>query len=354
MKRLIYACAALFALAAPPLGAEILEQVLVKVNGEIITKTDLEQRQVAYLRRNREVTPQDLETDEGLKKALAEVTPQVIGDAVDELLVLQRGRELNYRLGDDQFASILENIKKENKLESEEQFQAALKQEGLTLADLRKSIERQMLMSRVQQVEVYGKIAVSEEEARAYYAAHPEQFTTPSVVTLREILVSVPETSEAGEKGVNVGLDEAAKEKAEAARARVAGGADFAAVAAEVSDAPSKANGGLIGPVNRSEMAPDLQKMLETLKVGEVGPVVRTPQGYLILKLETSTPVITRSFEDARGDIGDRVAEQKQRVEFEKYLAKLRGQAIIEWKNEELKKAYEQRLAARAAAPGGA
>ena len=146
--------------------ADILEQILVKVNGDIITKTELEQRQIAALRqRDPNFRPG---TDADLQKALVEVTPEVIVNAVDELLLIQRGRELGYSLGNEQFRSIVENIKKENKIETEEQFQAALKQEGLTLDDLRRQIERNMLASRVQQVEVMGKIAVSDDEVKQY------------------------------------------------------------------------------------------------------------------------------------------------------------------------------------------
>ena len=77
------------ALAAPK--ADILEQVLVKVNGDIITKTDLEQRQIAALRqKDPNLRP---ENQAALQQALAEITPEVIVDAVDELLILQRGRE---------------------------------------------------------------------------------------------------------------------------------------------------------------------------------------------------------------------------------------------------------------------
>ena len=115
---------------------DILEQILVKVNGDIITKTDLEQRQIAALRqRDPNFRPG---SDAELQKALVEVTPDVIVNAVDELLLVQRGRELGYALGTEQFRNIVENIKKENKIETEEQFQAALKQEGMTLDDLRR------------------------------------------------------------------------------------------------------------------------------------------------------------------------------------------------------------------------
>ena len=130
--------------------------MLVKVNGDILTKTEFEQRQVAALRNRPElanVTPESPE----LRKAIAEVTPQLILDAVDELLLVQRGRELGLALGDEQFKQIVDNIKKQNNLEDDEQFQAALKQEGMTMADLRRNLERQMLASRSAARDVDGQ-----------------------------------------------------------------------------------------------------------------------------------------------------------------------------------------------------
>src|SRR4029434_1733812 len=161
MPKHIGAVAMLITIALIPARAEIIEQVLVKVNGDIITKTELEQRQIAVLRQRPECANASPENEE-LKKAIAEITPELILAAVDELLLIQRGHELGYTLGDEQFKNIVENIKKENKIETEEQFQAALKQENLTMPELRKSLEKQMLVSRVQQNEVMGKIAVTE------------------------------------------------------------------------------------------------------------------------------------------------------------------------------------------------
>src|SRR5712691_2805927 len=116
--------------------AEIIEQILVKVNGEIFTKSDLEQRQVAALRQKGQAI--DLKSDPNnvaLRKALDEVTPQILVEAVDEMIIVQRGKELGYKLSDEQFKSVLDNIRRENKMETEEQFQAALKAENMTMAD---------------------------------------------------------------------------------------------------------------------------------------------------------------------------------------------------------------------------
>jgi len=338
-------------LAAPvawPVGAEIIEQVLVNVNGDILTKTEFEQRQVAMLRARPElanVTPES----PALRTAIAQVTPQLILEAVDELLLVQRGRELGLALGEEQFNSILENIRKSNNIETEEQFQAALKQEGMTMIDLRRALERQMLASEAQRRDVVDKVSVTEAEARTFYEARKEEFTTPSEVTLREILIEVPTS----DRGINVAQDDEARAEAEDVRKRLLAGEPFPRLAADHSDAPSKANGGLIGPIRQNELADTLQAQLVNLKVGDLTEVIRTSRGYQLLKLESRTETRIRTFEDARADISNKVGGEKMAGERLKYLEKLRGQATITWRNEELRKAYEQALAERRKALAG-
>jgi parvulin-like peptidyl-prolyl isomerase len=343
MTSRLWGVALAVALTGPALRADIIEQILVKVNGDIITKTDLEKRQIRALReRNLQANPADLQNDETLRRLLLEITPQLLVNAVNELLLIQRGHELGYRLTDEQFKSVIENIKKENKIETDAEFQAALDQEGLTLAEFRRQVERQLLIQRVQQTEIAPKLSVSEDEARRYYQAHPDEFTLAPTVTLREIFVAVASPKP---DAVNVAADEAALEKAQRARARLLAGEDFAQVAAELSDAPSKANGGLVGPIERKDLSPALLKILDAMKPGELTEPIRTPRGYQVLKLEARTEAVLQPFDQVRDQVADRVYQQKAQVEFAKYLDRLRAQAIIEWKNEDLKKLYEARLA---------
>jgi parvulin-like peptidyl-prolyl isomerase len=335
------------------LRADVIEQVLVKVNGEIFTKTDLEERQVQALRQmGQQIDPKSDLSDTQLRRMLDDVTPQLLVSVIDEMLLVQRGRELGYKMGDEQFKGVLDNIKKDNKIESDEQFQAALKQENMTLSDLRRQLERTMIIQRVQQNEVLGKIAVDEEDARKYYDSHKSEFTKPQTVTLREIFVNTPTDG----ANINVGRDEQARDKAAQIRQRALNGDSFEKLAAELSDAPSRANAGLIGPLSITELSPDVRTMIAQMKAGDVTEVLRSSKGYQILKLESITPAETMPFEQAREDISNRVFTDKRKQEFDKYLEKLRGEAIIEWKNAEIKKAYEEGVqkAKTAPAPAGA
>src|SRR4051812_43293246 len=319
--------AVVLAFLAPMAHSEILEQVLVKVNGEIFTKTDLETRQVGEIRqRGKQIDLSTAQGNEELRKAIAEVTPSLLVGVVDEMLIIQRGKELGYRVSEEQFKQILDNLKTQNKIENDEQLVAALKQENMTMADLRKNLERTVIAQRVQQAEVFGRVGVTDDEAHKYYDSHMSEFTTPSSVMLREILITVPTDA----RGVNAAADDTAKAKAEEARKRVAGGEAFEKVAAETSDSASKANGGLIGPLNVNDLSPDFRQIVEGLKPGDMTQVIRTQRGYQILKLESATPIKVLEFDKARDQISERVFTDKRREEFQKYMAKLRTQAIID------------------------
>ena len=116
---------------------------------------------------------------------------------------------------------------------------------------------------------------------------------------------------------------------------------------AEVSDAPSKADGGLIGPVIRDELAVSVLQLLEGLRVGEVSEVASTPQGYQFFKLESAAEATPRPFEQVRETIADSVFNDRRLAAYDALLEKLRTQAIIEWKDEGLLRAYETHAAER-------
>jgi peptidyl-prolyl cis-trans isomerase SurA len=352
------AAGVLTAMLAAPLHAQIIERVLVKVNGDILTQTELEEKQTAAIRARvgaGELKPDIATNTEELKKAMDEVTPQLLVEAIDELLLLQMGKEKGYHLSDEQFKSWLENLRKEQNLQDDQKFFAALKQEGMSVDDLRKNVEKQFLVGQVQRDEVGSKLSISEEEARQYYLTHKDEFVQPATVTLREILLEVPTTSKGGQTTLNVGKEDEVAQQAAAVRARILAGEDFAKVAAEVSAAASKTTGGLIGPINLSELSPSLQQLIAKMKVGEVTEPLRVPRGFQVLKLEALKAAAPQPFESVRDLVADKVHDARQQVEVRKFLARVRGQAIIEWKNDELKKLYERQVALDAqgpAAPG--
>ena len=352
-RRLAASLAAAVFFSMPLAGQEVIEQILVKVNGEILTKSDLESRQIQALRDpSLGIDPERLKTDAGMQTALREVTPRILTDAIDEMLLLQRGRELGYRVTDDQFAKTVEEIKKQNKIESQEQFESALASEGMTIEQFRRMFERNVIVQQVVRSEVNSRVQLTEQEAKEYYAANPAEFTPPPTVTLREIFIAVAAEPRDGGVSFSVASDEAAATRAREARDRVLKGEPFEKLVEEISEAGSKANGGLIGPIVRNELAPALQKVLEGMKAGDISEPIRTPRGYQVIKLETASAPVPAPYDEVRDLIADKVAEAKSTGERRKLIDRLRTQALIEWKNAELKKLYDDHVATRGAVSG--
>jgi peptidyl-prolyl cis-trans isomerase SurA len=296
----------------------------------------------------------DLMTDPELRAALAVVTPQLLIEAIDELMIVQHGREIGLKFNDEIFTRALDDLKKGNNIPDDAAFQAALKQEGLTLADLRVTIERAWLKQTVEQREIMRNMTLTEEEARKYFAAHQSEFMKPASVMLREIFVAVAPSTVAGQTTINVAADDAAREKISAIRERALKGEDFAKLVEEASESGTKANGGLIGPVLTADLAPALGDVIDKLKPGEIAEPIRTKTGYQLIKLESRADAEAEAFETSRDRIHQRILESRLDAERTKFLAKLRVQAVIEWKDPAYKKLYEDAVAAQAKAKGKA
>jgi peptidyl-prolyl cis-trans isomerase SurA len=329
---------------------KIIQRVLVKVNGDFFTQKELEQRQVQALRDKGQA---DL-TGPALYKALEDSTPDILVNSIDEMLLVQRGRELGYKLSDEQFKDAINRIKTENKLD-DAGFKLALTQENMTLDELRETLDKQFVIQTLQQKEILAHMSLTEEEARQYYDKHPDEFMKPATVMLREIVIIVPaatETRSGQPQAFAQSADDAAREKIVALRERANQGEEFEKLVAEASQAASKSNGGLIGPVNLAEMSTGIRDAIEKMKPGDVTQPIRTTRGYQLLKLESRSEAERMPFDGVRDEIAQKVGEARLDVETNKYLRQLRTQGLIEWKRDDLRQMYEKRLAERDAEKG--
>ena len=325
---------------------DLIERVLVRVNGEILTQKQLGQRQIRELQTNPEMKDgRSFQDDAKLKAMLAEVTPRLLVEAVDELLMVQRARELKLRFTDELFKQGMDNLKKRNDFKDDAQFTAALAQEGLTLEELRQDFERAYLIQAVQRREIGQRMNLTEEERRQYYNGHRESFLTPATLTLREIFVSFPVETKGGQQIVNAADEATAKAKIEAVRARaVVQGADFTALVTEVSEAPTKATGGLVGPVNVDDINPLLKDAVISLKAGDISAPFRGPRGFQIFKLESRAEAEARPYDQVREQIQQHIYEDRLDGETQKLLERLRSQAVIEWKDDAYRQMHAKAL----------
>ena len=332
------------ATAPAPAPSKIIQRVLVKVNGEIFTQRDLQTRLIEALQdQNRDVRRTSELENPAIAPLVLQLTPQVLLEAINDLIMIQRARELGFKMSDAQYKDALEGLKKTNKID-DAQLKTALAQQGMTMEQLRQKIEFTSLMQQLERDEIMSRTSTTEEEARQYYEKHPEEFVAPATITLREIVATTAAgpVSSSGLAFGSAGTSEtAARAKIEAARERVLKGEDFAKVASDVSESASKANGGLMPPIVTEDLAEALKTATAGLKVGEVTEVIKTGRGFQIFKIEARGNKGVQPLEKVHQAIFQKLYDQKRDGERKKYVDRLRGTAIIEWKDESLKKLFD-------------
>jgi len=297
-------------LLASPAAAEILERVIVKVNGAIVTQSEFENRQVAAIQAAR-IGPDRVEA------FLRDSNARILQEAIDELILVQRADELGVKPRREYTDDMIEQIRKENNIPDEETLKEQLRREGMTLQDLRRNIERSLLRQEVLRREVQPKVALSEADVRAEYERRKDEFTRPAQVHLLEILV--PADAE----------DPAAAAAELVARARA--GEDFAALARDHSSAPSAGSGGDLGRLELKALAPAIRRVAEGLKPGETSAPIAGGDGSLrILKLLERSEEGVQSFDEVKADLRKRMGDTRFSSVYEEYMKDLRQKAIID------------------------
>jgi len=303
---LLPALSALLASAATP---EILERVVAKVNGDIVTLSEFQSRQVAA------VQAAGLSTDDRIERFLRENNARILQEAIDDLLLVQQAQEQGMRLRPDYIKEIIDGIKKENNITSDDELQQQLRREGMSVDDLKRNIERSIMKRQLLSHELESKIAVTEDEVRADYEAHRADYDRPGSLHLQEIVVKT-------ESGSPTLADDLVR------RARA--GEDFSELARAYSAAPTRAAGGDLGRVSRGDLTPDIEKAALALPVGGVSDPLSTPEGFRILKLAEKTEPTQVPFEDVKAEIQKRLSSERTEREYEAYMEGLRKAAIID------------------------
>lgn len=299
-------------LALPVVRAgEILEEVVAKVNDDVITQSDLEDREQQVLAElYRAFTGPELDAK------VAEAKGLVLQRMIDDKVLLHRAQKLfdMTKVGD----MYLRMFKEQQNL-SDADLEKALASEGITADELKTRLVEMSAPSEVIRFEVSDRISVGDREVEAYYAAHPEEFGIPAQATVREIILLAE-----GEK------KEARRAEAEAVRARAAApDADFAAIAAEVSDAGTKDKGGLLGTVSKGDLAENLDTASFTLPVGQVSPVLEATYGFHILKVDERSEARVRSIDEVREGVRQKISNDKFESGYNAFIVRARSEATI-------------------------
>ncbi len=295
--------------------ADLVERVIVRVNGDIVTQSEFEARQVAAVQQARVGAGE-------VERYLRENNARILQEAIDELLLVQRAGELGYKVPAAYLNEVIEGIKKENNIGSDDELRDQLRREGMSIDDLKRNIERSVLRRQVLQRELESKMTVPEAEARAEYDTHVSDYTRAPSVTLQEIFVK--------------GDGPEAREKAAGLAARARGGEDFGALARESSEGATASNGGDLGTLARGDLSPDLQKVAFALSPGEVSDPIAQGGGYRLLKVVEKKDGSVVPFLEAKEEISRRLSQKRMASAYDEYVAGLRKGALIDLKVREV------------------
>jgi parvulin-like peptidyl-prolyl isomerase len=292
------------ALLGGAVRGEIVERVVAKANGGIVTLSEFEARQVAAVQSAR-VPPDQIEA------YLRDNNQRILQEAIDDVILLKRGEQQGVRVRPEYIDELIDGIKKENNIASDQELADQLRREGMSLGDLRRSLERSIVKRQVLARELEPKTVVTDAEALAEYQRNLDRYRRPESVHLFEIVAPT---------------EGRAKEIVTRAR----GGADFAELARAHSTAASRERGGDLGTVTRGDLAPELEKVAFSLPLGGVSDPLAADGGWRVLRVAARNEASVASFEEMKGAITQQLSQTKMVREYEAYIANLRKQADIQ------------------------
>jgi peptidyl-prolyl cis-trans isomerase SurA len=304
----------------PPISSNVVEEIVAKCNGDIVTRGDLD--------RARQELQQTLRANgmvgDELEKQLTEREKNLLRDRIDQLVLTQKAKDLNINV-DSEVTKQMAAIQSDSKIADPEKFQQFIKeQSGMSYEDFRQEMKNRALTQRVIREEVTEKMAVKHEDLEKYYDEHKTQFVREEQITLQEILIST--------EGKDATAVDAGEKKAKDLVARARKGERFAEMARDNSDSVTHNNFGELPPYKKGMMGKNLEDAVWSQPKGYITDPIKTPNGFLILRVEDHQKAGQAELTEVENEITQRLLTPKMEVAVREYLTKLRKDAFLEIK----------------------
>ena len=306
-------------LAAAEVG--IVDELIAKCNGDIITRADLDRARYELIETLRAAS---LIGDE-LEKQLTEREKNLLRDRIDQLILTQKAKDLNINV-DGEVSKRLSAIQSDSKIVEPERFQAYIKERsGVSFEDYKQDLKNQYLTERVIREEVIEKMAVKHEELENYYNQHQADFVRQEQITLQEILIATEGKGDAGMA--------AAEKKARALVARARKGERFAEMARDNSDSSTaKDMGEFPKAYQRGDLSKNLEDAVWNQPKGYITDPIRVPAGFLILRVENHQKAGQAELSEVENQINQKLLAPRVDAAVRRYLTELRKDAFLEIK----------------------
>lgn len=300
-------------------GGKVVEEIVARVNNEIITSSELEKARATAA----DDAQQDCNgrcTPEQLQVAVEDRQKYALRDLIDQSLLAQRGKDMDINVKAD-VVKKLDEIRIQNKLPDLDALEKAVTDQGLNWDDFKGNIENRLLTQEVIRREVGSHINIGHEEEMKYYEEHKKDFVRPEQVALRAIEVKTE-----GKKESEI---PELKAKAQKLHDRVNDGEDFGELAKRFSDGSTAQQGGYLGMYKRGELSPELENLVFKMNRNQMTDVIETKQGFLILQVLEHYTEGQQSFEKVENEIQERLYDEKMEPALREYLKTLREQSYV-------------------------
>ncbi|MEA2004873.1 MAG: peptidylprolyl isomerase [Acidobacteriota bacterium] len=293
-------------------GKEIVEAIVAIVNEDIITISDYKRQHDSLYQMLREQIQ-----GEEFEKQYNRLSKELLNTMITERLLFQEAKKLDVDVS-EQIKLTIENIKKENNIETDQELMRIMQQQGIDFEVWKKNMEETFLKQQVLFAEVDRGIVIDDAEIVNYYKQHNDEFTELPEYRLSAIyLIS---------EGVN---DSEIQERKNEIERQIAEGNDFGSLASQYSDGPEKETQGDLGTFKKGELEKSLEQEVEKLKIGEVSPWLKVKGGWYILKLVDKKESRMKTFEEVRKEIEEKLFGEKRRNKYEEFLKKLKERSYI-------------------------
>ena len=299
----------------------VVEEIIARVNNQIITRTQYQREQQQIKEEAQKENAQQAD------QVVADQQKDILRGLIDRQLLLDKGKELGIT-ADTELIKRLDDMRKQMNLGSMDDLEKAAEAQGVSFEDFKQNMRTEIITQQVIQREVGGHINVTKEEEQKFYTEHKSQMERKEQVRLSEILVS---TEQAGDDQQKIDADKA---KAEDLLKQIRAGASFEDIAKKNSNGATAAQGGDLGePFERGKLAKQLEDLTFGMKKGDVSDVIRTKQGFVILKVTEHQQAGIPAFSDIENRVQEAVYMQKMQPALREYLKRLREEAFIDIKS---------------------
>jgi peptidyl-prolyl cis-trans isomerase SurA len=314
----ILTAAALSLAVSLPATAEIIEAIVARVGDRVVTRSQYETRlREGYFEIEQVSTSP--EEEQRRKKALKE---GLLDNLLEELLIKDRADRLGITVTTKDVEDAVERLKVQYGIETQDQFLESLEQAGLTLEQMRQRLRDTLVSNAVLGRELRSRSEISDKELKARYEREKERYMLPERAELSEIVITIPE--EATEL-----VTEQRRVLAEEIANQAKQGVDFASLAKEFSQAPSKQQGGKLGTVAKGELIAEIDKPIFSADEGAILGPIPTRVGYHVVRVDKRVPAETPGFEAVKEKLRESAGQETFERDYEAYLETLRNEAFV-------------------------